>query len=174
MLGRNFTTIWWCLRYIYPDSQVLGLIWMSTSHVGVCYVCLNVNGMLSVWYDNFFASLPFCLLVCYVWTLPLRWSSTLLMWADVRTLGIGDGNRNVAAWRTRQVLGPLWGPLPTDSLIYVFLYEQDLVSLIVLRSVYFWLGQVGPPFLVIWFLTCCICSYPKPCTLWLFKYVMFY
>jgi len=147
---------------------------MSTSYVGVCYVCLNANGMSSAWYDDFFASLPFCLLVCYVWTLPLRWSSTLLMWADVRTPGIGDGNRDVAAWRSGQVLGPLWGPLPVDPIIYVFLYEQDLVFLIVLCSVYFWLGHVGTFSCNPVLLTCCIHSYPTPRTLWLFMYVMFY
>jgi len=38
----------------------------------------------------------------------------------------------------------LWGPLPVDSMIHVFLYEQDLVLLIVLFSVYFRLGHVGP------------------------------
>ena len=120
------------------------LIWMSTSHVGVCFVCLNVNGMLYAWYDDLFASLPFYLLVCYVWTLPLRWSSTLLMWADVRTPGNGDGNRDAIAWRIGQVLGLLWGPFPADSIIYVFLYEQDLVLLIVLFSIYFRLGHVEP------------------------------
>jgi len=84
------------------------------------------NGMLSAWYNDFFASLPFHLLVCYAWSLPLQWSSTLLMWADVRTPGSGDSNRNAAAWwigqlvRTRPsifncvlfstfLVGP-WGP----------------------------------------------------------------
>jgi len=108
---------------------------------------LNVNGMLSVWYDDFFASLPFCLLVCYVWTLPLRWSSTLLIWADVRTPGGGDGNRDAAAWRIGQVLGPLWGPLLRDFIIYVFLSEQDLVFLIVLFFSIFLVGPCGALFL---------------------------
>jgi len=71
------------------------------------------------------------------------------MGADVRTPGSDDGNRDAAAWRTGQVLGPLWGPLPADSIIYVFLYEQDLVFLIVLCSVYFWLSHVRLLFLVI-------------------------
>jgi len=147
---------------------------MSTSHVGVCYVCLNVNGMLSVWYDDFFASLPFCLLVCYVWTLPLRWSSTLLMWAYVRTPGGGDGNGDAAAWRIGQVLDPLWGPLPADFVIYVFLNEQDLVFLnYVVQYISSW--AMWGPFLVIrvyW--TYYIHSYPKLRTLWFFMYVMFY
>jgi len=53
------------------------------------------------------------------------------MWAGVRTPGSGDGNRDAAAWRIGQVLGPLLA----DSVIYVFLYEQDVTFLIVLFSV---------------------------------------
>ena len=29
---------------------------------------------------------------------PLRWSSILLMWADVRTLGSGNDNRDATTW----------------------------------------------------------------------------
>jgi len=89
---------------------------------------------LHVDYDDirfFYSSLPCCLLVCCVWSSLLRWSSTLLMWADARTPGSGEGNRNAATRWIGQVLGPLWGPLLEDFIIYVFLSKQDLVSLIV-------------------------------------------
>jgi len=98
-----------------------------------------------VWW--LFASLPFCLLVCYVWSLPLQWSPTSLMWADVRTLGSGDGNRDAAAWGIGQVLGPPWGPLPADSVIYVFVYEQDLPFLFVLSFSLVLVGPCGALFL---------------------------
>jgi len=42
---------------------------------------------------------PFaCLYGCVRGFPPLQWSSILLMWADVRTPGSGDGNKDVAAW----------------------------------------------------------------------------
>jgi len=67
--------------------------------------------MLSVWYENFFISLPFACLYDCVWFLPLRWSSTLLMWADVRTSGSGNNNRDAAIWwDLGRLSGSLWGP----------------------------------------------------------------
>jgi len=144
-------------------------MWVSGTYVWMWMVCL------SVWYDDFFASLPFCLLVCYVWTLLLRWSSTLLMWADVRTPGGGDGNGDVVAWRIGQVLDPLWGPLPVIFLLFMFfLDKQDIIFLnYVVQYISGW--AMWGPFLVIRvFWTYCIHSYPKPRTLWLFMYVMFY
>jgi len=35
---------------------------MGISHGGVCYVCLNMNGMLSTWYDDFSLAYPFAYL----------------------------------------------------------------------------------------------------------------
>jgi len=45
-----------------------------------------------------YTSLPFRLLVCCVWLSPLRWSSILLMWADVWTIGSGNDSRDATAW----------------------------------------------------------------------------
>ena len=133
------------------------------------------NGMLNAWYDDFFASLPFCLLVCYVWTLPLRWSSTLLVWAYARTPGSCNDNGDAAAWWIGWVLGPLWGPSLKDFIIYVSLFwtRPSLIICFFFQCTSVW--AVWSPFFVIWvYLTYGIPLYPKLCTLWIFMYVMFY
>ena len=144
-------------------------MWVSTMYVWMW------NGMLSAWYDDLFASLPFCLLVCYAWPFPLQWSSTWLMWADVRTPGSGDGNRNVAAWWMGQVLGPLWGPLLEDFILFMFFLSEQGLIIYLFSFQYISNWAMWGPFLVIWvYLTHCIPSYHKPHTFWIFMYVMFY
>ena len=92
------------------------------------------------------------------------------MWADVRTFGGGDGIGDAAAWRIGQVLGPL----PADYITYVLLNEQDLIFLnYVVQYIFGW-AMCGPFLVIRVYWTYCIHSYPKPRTLWLFMYVMFY
>jgi len=77
-------------------------VWLCKLHVD----CYNMKFL--------YTSLPFCLLVCCVWSSLLQWSSISLMWADVRTPDSGNDNMDVAAWWIGRVLGPLWGPSLKD------------------------------------------------------------
>ena len=91
-----------------------------------------------------YTSLPFCLLVCCVWSSLLQWSSILLMWADVRTLGSGMDNRDAAAWWIGWVLDPLWGPSLKDFISYVSLVRTR-PSIVICFSSVLYLGRVEPP-----------------------------
>ena len=145
LLGHNSTATWWCLdmRIRIVKSWSLIPVFDISDVMLVIYVWPETACWLW-WYKILYSSLPCCSLVCCVWSSLLPWSSTLLMWADVRTPGCGDGNRNAAAWWMGQVLGLLRGPLLEYFTIYVVLSEQDLGSLIVLFPVLFGLGRVGP------------------------------
>jgi len=52
------------------------------------------------------------------------------MWADGRTSGIGDDDRNDTTWWTGRVLGPPWGSSLKNLFAMFFLFVQDLVLLV--------------------------------------------
>jgi len=42
LLGHNSTATWWCLIKLIWIVKSWCFIWLGTSHVDVCYVCLNI------------------------------------------------------------------------------------------------------------------------------------
>jgi len=122
------------------------------------------NCMLSVWYENFFTSLPFACLYDCVWFLPLRWSSTLLMWADVRTSGSGNNRDAAVWWYLGRLSGSLWRGLSVWSLVVVVV----VVSL-ALGEFCISFRPVEPLHFVIDMLGYCVRHIPSFRTLWIFN-----
>jgi len=120
-----------------------------------------------------YTSLPFLLLVCCVWLSPLRWSSILLMWADVRTLGSGNDSRDAAAWWLWTGIELIVGPAAEG----VYLVRISLVldkTLCCFWLIVLMIGSVCL-FSLLWIgLGYCVPSYTNFCTLWIFIYVVFY
>jgi len=99
LLGSSSTVWWWCLIICIRIVKSKSLKWFGYIMCGYLLIMFGLN--LPVECYNImicYTSLPFRLLVCCVWLSPLRWSSILLMWADVRTPGSGNDSRDAAAW----------------------------------------------------------------------------
>jgi len=150
------------------------LICFGTSGVDACYLCLALRLHVDCYNMRFlYTSLPFCLLECCVWSSLLQWSSILLMWAEVRTLGSGIDNRDVAAWWIGRVLGLLWGPSLKDLLSYDSLVRTR-PSLVICFSSVLCLGRVEPLLCNLGNAWRTVCLHTPNPVLWLFMYVTFY
>jgi len=112
--------------------------------MNVCYLCLTLKLHVDCYDIRFlYTSLPFRLLVCCVWFPLLRWSSILLMWADVRIPSSGNVSRDAAAWW----LDGFWARYGAYSWrrpnrLWLSCPGQDLV--LSLEVLHFVLGSVVP------------------------------
>jgi len=99
LLGHNSTISWWCLILRIWIVKSWGLKWFGNLWVNVCHLCLTMKLHVDCYDIRFlYTSLPFCLLVCFVWFSLLRWSSISLMWADVRIPSSSNDGRDAVAW----------------------------------------------------------------------------
>jgi len=99
LLGHNSTVLWWCLILRIRIVKSWGLKWFGNLCVNVYYLCLTLKLHVDCYDIRFlYISLSFCLRVCCVWLSLLRWSSILLMWADVRIPNSGNDSRDATTW----------------------------------------------------------------------------
>ena len=120
-----------------------------------------------------FTSLSFCLFDCYVCGfLPCDDHQFLLMWADVRALDNGNGNRDAAAWWVWTGIGLSMEPSTEEMLLVRFLSFWTRVVLLLMYCTY--VRPSDAYFLLLriclWY---CVPSYPI-FTLWISMYVAFY
>ena len=145
LLGLNSTVLWWCL---IMRIQIV----RSCSFEGlVCHVwLLSIYAWLYDWmmiimmYEFCAPAYPFaCLYGCVCGFPPLQWSSTLLMWEDVRTRGSGNGNGDATAWWLRTGMGLTIRPSAEEVLLsrFIFLYKNLCCCWYILIR----LGSVVPP-----------------------------
>jgi len=147
LLGRNSTVLWWCLIVRIRIVKSKSLKWFGYIMCGYLLIMFVILNLPAECYNIrvCYTSLPFCLFVCCVWLSPLRWSSILLMWADVRTPGSGNDSRDVAAWW-------LWTGIRLTMGLAAEGVLLDTFSLVLDKNLcYFWtivlmLGSVVPLF----------------------------
>jgi len=83
--------------------------------------------MIIMMYEFCALAYPFaCLYGCVGGFPPLQWWSILLMWADARTRGSGNGNEDDTAWWLWTGMGLTREPLAEEVLLsrFIFLYES--------------------------------------------------
>jgi len=66
--------------------------------------------MIIMMYELYALAYPFACLNVVCGLPPLQWSSILLMWADVRTRGSGNGDGDATTWWSWTGMDSLWSP----------------------------------------------------------------